>query len=614
MARPRRHDWPGYDPGQAFQGKLEGLPAAIYCRVSSNPDKSETKSTDDQLAEGLAWARQAGVRLDPRADVYTDDDFSASRYAVRDREAFIGLRRAVNAGKYKVVWFWATSRQTRGDIPLSELAAEYEDHGALWCFSGSLYNPANDDDIMILEIHHVIDKKYSAQLARDVRRGKKASAYAGKPHGRIPYGYRRVYDPDVRDHRGRPKWLCDEPRVFDGNAQPIEDSPAYIVREIFDRIAAGESISRIAISLEDRQIETPQKPRREGRSPWQWTPHTIKLIARNPAYISRRVFQAKSWRWADRHAAILPDVNAKWPPLVTEEQWWAVQRILSDPSRQSFRPGRGGSLLAGVVRCGECGSRMALHNDHRTGIVPYYVCSHRSHVGIRVDWLDAYVEDRIVSWLADEQVHAYLWGQREDDSAVAGAARAEVERLQVQIEECRVNGEDPDADAVFWERRSRALAAKLAEAEDLAQPASLSPIVAEMVGPDAADKWWKLRQENLPAAKQLIKVVADIRVHRGVRGGDRYHARIDPGRISWAWLTGPGDHGRVFGEPILRPMHRIAEALRADPYEADRAIATRLQCRPANAHRVRRQLEEAGEIPVIRRRGRGKPVVVSAAR
>ncbi len=213
-----------------------------------------------------------------------------------------------------------------------------------------------------------------------------------------------------------------------------------------------------------------------------------------------------------------------------------------------------------------------------------------------------------MSWLADKQVHAYLWGKRKGDTAVASAARASIEKLEHQIEECRTNGEDPDADAVFWERRVRVLAAKLKEARDLAQPASLSPVLAGMVGPDAADKWWALRTDNLPAAKQLIKAVADIRVHKGLHGGDRRHAVIDPGRISWAWLTGPGDGGRVFGETSPRPRDRAVSLLRESPEETDRALGRKVGVAPRTVQIARRELEDAGEIPVIRRRGRGGPV------
>jgi DNA invertase Pin-like site-specific DNA recombinase len=525
-------------------------------------------------------------------------------FATRQRENFQALREAIEAERYKIVWFWATSRQTRGDVPLDVLAEESARHGVLWCVNGQILNPANGDDHLFLTIHYIMDRQYSYRISKDSKRGLKAVAHAGKPGGRVAYGYRRIHEVI----KGKKHWIRDEPNVFDGNGRPIADSPAYVVREIYDRIADGESIGSIARSLEDREIPTPQPPRIEGRSPFHWTPHAVKFIARNPVYIRGRVYQSDSWRPADRLAAVLDGVTGQWPALISEEQFWAVQRILSDPSRGTFRPGSGTSLLSGVARCGECGSVLHLHNDHARGIVPYYVCAHRNHVGIRVDWLDQYVEDRIVSWAADREVYAYLWGRQEDDSTVAAAARADVQRLEHQLEEARTAGEDPDADAVFWERRARALAAKLAEARQLAQPASLSPVLAEMIGPDAADNWWRLRSENLPAAKQLIKQIAGICVHRGIHGGDRRHARIDPGRISWAWLTGPGGHDRVFGEAIPRPMHRIAEALRADPWQADRAIGVKLQCRHANVCKVRRELEDAGEIPVIRRRGRGEPV------
>jgi hypothetical protein len=142
----------------------------------------------------------------------------------------------------------------------------------------------------------------------------------------------------------------------------------------------------------------------------------------------------------------------------------------------------------------------------------------------------------------------------------------------------------------------------------MAEPSSLPGIVAGVAGPDAADKWWKLRQDNLPAARQVIKMIADIRVHKGVHGGDRRHAVIDPGRISWAWLTGPGDHGRVFGEPIARGMTRAAEALRADPYQVNRSLAEELNVTGRTVQMARQLLEDAGEIPVIRRKGRGAPV------
>jgi len=605
---PQRNRWPGMEPGHTFKDTdLAGKPAAGYFRVSDNPDETEQKSVDDQETEYLPWVKRTGV-ISGNSDTFKDDDRSASMFATRQRENFTRLREAIEAERYKVVWFWSTSRQTRGDVNIYELAKVSADHGVLWCMDGQLLNPANEDDLLFLGIHHLMDRQYAWRISKDSRRGHKSIAYAGKPSGGAPYGYRRTYDYSVMV-KGKPKFLRDVPNVFDGNGRPIAHSPAYVVCEIYDRIAAGDSLYAIARSLEARGIHMPRKPRKYADQPCRWTVNTVQFIATSPAYIGKRIYHAESSKAKDRHAAVLEDVKTLWDPLVTEELWWTVQRKLGEPGRRwRSRTGKADLLLAGVARCGKCGTGLYTHYDSAGTL--YYLCGRGGHVGIRSDWLDAYVEDRIVSWLADPEVYAYLWGRREDDTAAASAARALVERLEHQIEECRVNGEDPEADAVFWERRSRKLAARLTEARELAHPASLSPVLAEMVGPGAADKWWALRKENIHAAGQLVKAVADIRVHAGQRGKDiKYRQSIDPGRISWTWLTGPGEHeAAVFGEPSPRIRDQIADALRTAPDEADRTMARKLQSTALTVGRVRRELEAAGEIPVIRRRGLSAPV------
>lgn len=637
MPTHARRKWPGIEPGHTFRIEdLAGRPAAVYARVSSAGKCRECngagkgcgacngtglvvavdgqeKSTGDQVTEGLAWAMRARTDTSDR-DIFKDPDRSASRWATRARDNFNRLREAIEAGRYQIIWFWATSRQTRGDVPLDELAGESAKNGVLWCVNGQMFNPANEDDYSFLLMHYIMNRQWSWRISKDSTRGHKSIALAGKPHGRTPYGYRRVYDPKVMI-KGKPRFIRDEPDTAAPPGHNISDSPAYVVREIFDRLARGEGASRIARALEDRRVPRPAPPRNPEIDPCRWTQGTVKFIAQNPAYIGKRIYQQESWRPADRRAAILPDVTGLWEPLVTDEQFWAVQRILARPKEDHWRPSGSVTLLAGVARCGECHAPLRLHKDvgRKDGrvVVDYYVCSHRSHVGMRVDWLDEYVEDRVLSWASDPRVYEYLWGRREDDNAAAVAARADVERLTIELEQAQAKGRDPKlghAEALFWAGRVSMFMDELRKAGDLAMPPSLDPLVAGIIGPGAVDNYWKLRQENLPAARQFIKLVADIRVHSGVRGGDRHHARLDPGRISWAWLTGPGDHEREFGEPIPRPMHRIGEALRADPWKADRAIGDELQSHKTNVGLMRRKLEEAGEIPVIRRRGRGKPV------
>jgi hypothetical protein len=43
-----------------------------------------------------------------------------------------------------------------------------------------------------------------------------------------------------------------------------------------------------------------------------------------------------------------------WPPLVSAERFWAVQRLLADPGRRGKRPASASHLLSYQVRCAVC--------------------------------------------------------------------------------------------------------------------------------------------------------------------------------------------------------------------------------------------------------------------
>ena len=293
----------GDEPGQSFQGKLARLPAAIYCRVSFNPDKSETKSVDDQRAEGLEWARRTGVKL-TEDDIYTDDDFSASRYAVKDRT---GFSRAPRGDERREV----PGDLVLGDEPTDQgrhsavgATAECEQHGVLWCFSGALYNPANDDDSMILEIHHVIDKKYSAQLAKDVRRGKKSAAEAGRRGAAPVYGYRRCTTARHGSSSATSRTCSTATAAPSRIPPPI--SCARIARLYrargFPRLYRARDFRpprwrRFRRPHPPRPGEPPgpgARPQTRGDMPggeYHWSPRSIRDIATNPFYIGKRVYQ-----------------------------------------------------------------------------------------------------------------------------------------------------------------------------------------------------------------------------------------------------------------------------------------------------------------------------------
>jgi site-specific DNA recombinase len=84
---------------------------------------------------------------------------------------------------------------------------------------GRCYDPANGRDRRSL-LDDAVDSEYeSSKMSARSRRAAAASAALGRPHGRVPYGFRRVFDPQTR------AFLTPEP-------EPVE---AAVVAELYRR-------------------------------------------------------------------------------------------------------------------------------------------------------------------------------------------------------------------------------------------------------------------------------------------------------------------------------------------------------------------------------------------
>ena len=114
-------------------------------------------------------------------------------------------------------------------------------------------------------------------------------------------------------------------------------------------------------------------------------------------------------------------------------QFKAVQAVLGDAGRarwrsQPFSTGHDRSarrdyLLSPAARCASCGGALGGHFEQGRD---WYKCRVRGCVTIRADWLEAYAEDRLVSWLVLPEVQAEIRAGRSD--AATEAAEAALER------------------------------------------------------------------------------------------------------------------------------------------------------------------------------------------
>jgi site-specific DNA recombinase len=509
---------------------LTGLRTGVYLRVSRadaedkrKPTLEEERSTSTQRRIYDEWAGRTGVQF---ADEYADPDMSASRFAnKKNRPEFERMKRDVEDGKLDILWFWEISRQQRRLEVFAELRNLCRDKGVLWVIRDRLADPADSKDMLLAGIQSMIAEDESEKLSVRVYDGKESSAKKGKRAGKIPYGWKRgKWDP-VTETFGP-----DEPDVFDGDGRPVEDSPAYVVREeIFGRLKMGHSITSIRRDLNDRGIRT--------RRGYKWDNSQIRYIAMNPAYTGMRVRHIDhGGGLSDRASKILPGVETAWPALVDEDTFWAVYRKLADPSRTTTKTDRpGGRLLSAVARCGACGSKLTVRKgnsrqQHRDDL---YTCKEKSCVGIYVGDLEEYVTEVMIRWLSHPQTASQL--ADDGDPEAVKLARADLDHANADHGELLRAAKRGSITLAMAEAMEQEILKRIEDARQRIDAAATPPVLQGLIGEQAADGWGQL---TVPQRRQVIAAVADIRIHQVGRRGPRQVPMRD--RVEWKWLLGAG--------------------------------------------------------------------------
>lgn len=303
---------------------------------------------------------------------------------------------------------------------------------------------------------------------RDVRQ----NAAKGRPHGQVPYGYRRHYDPST-------KTLV---------AQEIREDQAAIVREAARRIAAGEGVLTVAKDLEARGVPSPSGGAR-------WYTSTIKRMVTNPVYIGKRVHQGKVVR------------DAVWPPLLDEETFYTCTRWLSDPARRTQRDTKVRHLLSSLAVCGVCDAGLSAQRVNWGRWV--YQCKRGAHTAVTLEQLDEYITGVVVGMLARPDAIDLLGGSDRADEARAAAAEAAEKRAR--LDEFYDSAAAGKLSAPALERIEARLLPEIEAAEKRADAVRLAPLLRDLIRPDAAQVWEDL---TTPQKREVIRTLMGIRLLR----------------------------------------------------------------------------------------------------
>lgn len=382
--------------------------AREYQRVSFDASGRE-RSPEEQHQDNARHAERRGWTLGkPYRDIG-----SASRYARKVREDYARLVDDLETGRFgaSVLILWESSRGSRKLSEWVRLIELCEERGVqiFVTSDGKLYDLADARDRRSLQ-EDATDAEYeSAKVSKRTKRAAAAQAADGRPGPGLPaYGYRRVYDPKTGRLTGQ------EP-------EPVE---AAIVREVYQRLAAGHSLRSIATDLTARGV------RKRNGDPFSES--TLRTIALNRANIGERVHDPGRPR-GQRLTVAAVITPAVWPPIVDRAVWTAVHQILTAPDRRTSRSARAVHWLARIAVCDECDGPIAarLRHDMTERI---YVCHNKTCSAVLYDALNKYAEAVLIAYLERDEVAQALTATADDPVALA-AAEADLAAVQQDIDD-----------------------------------------------------------------------------------------------------------------------------------------------------------------------------------
>jgi site-specific DNA recombinase len=305
-----------------------------YLRVSL--DRSgRARSVEEQHADNQRADEEHGWTL---GKPYIDNSVSASRYSTKARDDFAKLLADLDRDRFAadVLVLWEPSRGSRKVSEWVTLIEACEQRGVSIYVTthGRLYQPGNARDRRSL-LEDAVDSEYeSSKTSTRAKRAAAANAAAGRPHGRVPYGYSRTYDPKT-------KALV---------SQDIEITEAKVIRETYDRINRGHSLRAIASDLEQSGVRT-----RTGKV---FTGTHLRLLMLSPTYAGMRA-HGPGGRGKFRDLTGVELVDGTWPALVDKAHWYAVRARLTAPERVTTIPGAARHLLTFIAVCDVCDGPLA---------------------------------------------------------------------------------------------------------------------------------------------------------------------------------------------------------------------------------------------------------------
>jgi DNA invertase Pin-like site-specific DNA recombinase len=345
--------------------------AAVYVRQSSpaqlrdNQESRRRQRALKERARQLGWPEERILVL--------EEDRARTATSTHGRQAYHELAEKVVAGRVGIILAVEVSRWARDNAAWQLLLRDCMFSGVLLADEQKVYDANDPHDHVLLGIQGVLAEYELGLLRRRMQESWWNKARRAELFTNIATGYIEV--------RGQ------------GLAKHPDQRVQHSLERMFQKFAHMPSVQKLCQWYLEHEEPLPYVA--HGGDPYhvQWLPakySRLLWMLKNPAYTGAYVLgrgQAVVRRCEDgeleRRRHLVP--RAQWkvlekgrfPAYISWEQY--ERNLLKIQGNATMKgdasqaaPQRGAALLGGLLRCGRCGRRLAVHYD-RSG-VPRYVC------------------------------------------------------------------------------------------------------------------------------------------------------------------------------------------------------------------------------------------------
>ncbi len=339
-----------------MSANIENL-AVVYARYSSAGQKEQ--SIDGQLAAAYKYAEAKGYQI---VHEYIDRAMTGRN---DDRDDFQRMLSDTGKHQFSVIIVWKVDRfgRNREEITFNKYRCKKNGVRVEYVAENM---PEGPESVILEAVLEGMAEYYSLQLSQNVKRGllenaKHHKAVSGTP----PLGYKLTED-----------------KHFE-----VDPDTAPLVRVIYEKYAAGETLFEIIRYLNNAGYKTPR-----GK-PFART--SLDKLLKNEKYIG--IYKFKD---------IIYDEDAV-PALIGKDLFYKVQDMLEKNKRAPVKNWNYSDyLLTGKLFCGHCGDPMVGKAGHgKSGRkYDYYICKKNDKKPVRKEWIEETVLQEVHRILDDDEI------------------------------------------------------------------------------------------------------------------------------------------------------------------------------------------------------------------